>query len=151
MGSERPRPLCVSTGDPGGVGPEVALRGAEQALQDPIALFGDAGQLQRLAVDLGVERARLRLGDAGVLDRLRPGEIGLVGVGEAWGEEALRPEATAAGGRAQLAALDGALQAALSGQARALVTAPMSKAAVNLAGQSFVGHTEHLARAAGHA
>src|SRR5205814_4375009 len=40
------------------------------------------------------------------------------------------------------------IAAALAGRARALVTAPMSKAAVNRAGHAFIGHTEHLARAA---
>jgi 4-hydroxythreonine-4-phosphate dehydrogenase len=80
---------------------------------------------------------------------LPEGAIGLCDSGIVWDARVLRHEPTAAGGDAQLAALDGAIAAALSGRARALVTAPISKAAVNLAGHDFIGHTEHLARAAG--
>jgi 4-hydroxythreonine-4-phosphate dehydrogenase len=56
---------------------------------------------------------------------------------------------SAAGGAAQLAALDAAIDSVVLGHARALVTGPISKAAVALAGASFVGHTEHLAVRAG--
>jgi len=76
------------------------------------------------------------------------GDIGIVDVGT-WSTEALRHEPTAAGGAAAIAALDGAIEAASRGWVRAIVTAPMSKEAVNLAGGEFIGHTEHLARAAG--
>jgi 4-hydroxythreonine-4-phosphate dehydrogenase len=61
----------------------------------------------------------------------------------------LRHEPTAEGVRAQCLALDAAVEAALQRRLSALCTAPMSKAAVNLGGRAFIGHTEHLARAAG--
>jgi 4-hydroxythreonine-4-phosphate dehydrogenase len=55
---------------------------------------------------------------------------------------------TVEGGRAQLAALDAAIDRALA-EGGAVVTAPTSKAAVELAGVPFTGQTEHLARRAG--
>ena len=58
---------------------------------------------------------------------------------------------TRAGGRAQLDYVDRAADAALAGAADAIVTAPVSKAAIADAhpGLAFVGHTEHLAARAG--
>jgi len=145
-----PRPLAISTGDPGGVGPEVALRAVACAAgDDRVVLFGDAVALRARAAACGIAVDRLRTIEPGAERDLPPGGVGLVDVGTPWIGDAGRHAATAAGGAAQLAALDGAIAAALAGRVRAIVTAPMSKAAVNLAGQDFTGHTEHLARAAG--
>lgn len=141
-------PLAVTTGDPGGVGPEVSLRALEAlGERDACVAFGDAAALRERARALGLQTQDWR--------DLQPGEplvgarIGLCDVAHPWTADAVRHEPSAAGGAAALAALDAAIAAALSGQARAIVTAPMSKAAVNLAGHSFVGHTEHLAETAG--
>ncbi len=142
--------LAISTGDPGGVGPEISLRVALDArASDPVVVFGDASWLSARALQLGATGAEIvRLApDARYV--LQPGQLGIVDVGVSWNEEALAHRATARGGLAQLRALDFAMTAARAGRARGLVTAPMSKAAVNLAGHDFVGHTEHLARAAG--
>ncbi|HKU39435.1 MAG TPA: 4-hydroxythreonine-4-phosphate dehydrogenase PdxA [Polyangiales bacterium] len=140
-------PLAISTGDPGGVGPEIALAVAlETRHEDPAVLFGDAAALLGRARELGAADA-CRVLDPDALS-VSAGEVGMVDVGAA-PAEARQHRATAAGGEAQLRALDAAIAAASSGRARGLVTAPMSKAAVTLAGHDFVGHTEHLARAAG--
>jgi 4-hydroxythreonine-4-phosphate dehydrogenase len=146
------RPLAISTGDPGGVGPEIAVRVALAArATDRLVLFGDAQALTARASALGAPRASLRIFQAGVARfDLATGELGFVDAGVPWGDEALAHHATARGGQAQLRALDCAIDAALQGSVRGLVTAPMSKHAVNLGGSSeFVGHTEHLARRAG--
>jgi 4-hydroxythreonine-4-phosphate dehydrogenase len=145
-----PKPLAISTGDPGGVGPEVALRAAaSQCSEDRVVLFGDAAELRARALAYGLAPNRLREIVRGRELDLNIGEIGLADVGHAWAGEAARHEATGAGGAAQLAALDAALEAALGRRARAIVTAPMSKEAVNRSGRDFIGHTEHLARASG--
>jgi 4-hydroxythreonine-4-phosphate dehydrogenase len=144
------RPLAISTGDPGGIGPEISLQVAVSArTSESLVLFGDAEWLANRAEALGVPRAALRRFADGVTYQLEPGELGLVDVGLPWDVEARAHRATAAGGRAQLRALDLAIGAARDRRVRGLVTAPMSKAAVNLAGAEFTGHTEHLARAAG--
>lgn len=143
-------PLAVSTGDPGGVGPEVALRAvASQCRGDRAVLFGDVQALRERARAFGIVEPRLRVLRSDQGWELAEGGIGLCDSGIVWQPEALRHEPSAAGGAAQLAALDVAIAAALEGRVRGLVTAPMSKAAVNLAGHDFIGHTEHLARAAG--
>jgi 4-hydroxythreonine-4-phosphate dehydrogenase len=143
------RPLAISTGDPGGVGPEISLRVAcAERTTERLILFGDAEWLLTRARALGVAQSALRRLAPDAAFELRPGELGLVDVGVPWSAQARQHRATPAGGIAQLAALDLAAQAALDGRVRGLVTAPMSKEAVNLAGADFMGHTEHLARAA---
>ena len=60
----------------------------------------------------------------------------------------LRPgRIQAAAGRVALASLDHALTLLLSGEADALVTAPVSKQAINRVNRRWVGHTEYLGRA----
>lgn len=119
------RPLLVSTGDPAGVGPIVSVRAA-RSIGVPTLLFGDAARLSSLdpsasIVDVGA------VADAVV--------------------EAHAP--SAAGGRAQLAALDAAIDRALRAEGRALVTAPTCKEAIDSSGVPFIGQTEHLARRCG--
>jgi 4-hydroxythreonine-4-phosphate dehydrogenase len=140
-------PLAITTGDPGGVGPDVSLRAVvQQGAGDRCVLFGDARALRGRARTLGI--------DDGDWRDLQPGDVAeaavsLCDVGHSWDDEASAHEPTAAGGAAALAALDAALAQALAGRVRAIVTAPMSKAAVQLAGHDFIGHTEHLAGGAG--
>jgi 4-hydroxythreonine-4-phosphate dehydrogenase len=145
------QPLAISTGDPGGVGPEIALRVAlAERESDRLVLFGDVAWLSARALQLAVPRAALRVFQPGTSHfDLAAGELGLSDAGVPWAGEAAAHCATARGGQAQLAALDRAIDAALQGSVRGLVTAPMSKHAVHLAGAEFVGHTEHLARRAG--
>jgi 4-hydroxythreonine-4-phosphate dehydrogenase len=145
-------PLAITTGDPGGVGPEISLRVALSACAtDRVIVFGDADWLAARAIALGVARESLRqLTDLRDVELL-PGELGLVDVGVPWDPHARVHRPSAKGGAAQLASLDAAIEAARAGHVRALVTAPISKEAVHLADPriEFTGHTEHLARGVG--
>jgi 4-hydroxythreonine-4-phosphate dehydrogenase len=127
--------LAVSTGDPAGVGPRIAVRAALVLAREgeSIQLFGDAAQLERLFASEGGMLGRIVIEDTG---RVPP---------EALARHA--PDADC--GRAQLRALDAAVRAVREGRARALVTAPVSKAAVARTGAEFTGHTEYLARSCG--
>ncbi len=121
--------LLLSVGDPAGVGPEIAVAAARAlgGARD-VVLFGDARRLGPAVAGL----AGVEVVDCGAV----PDEVA----------RASRP--TAAGGEAQLRALDAASAAAARGEG-ALVTGPTSKAAAELAGVAFTGQTEHLARGAG--
>jgi 4-hydroxythreonine-4-phosphate dehydrogenase len=141
--------LAVSTGDPAGVGPAVSVAAAlrEASPTGPaVALVGDAGALERLARARGGAVRRVSLE---TVSGLSPGEIGVVHACE-WDAAVEKAHApTAEGGTAQLLALETAARLVLDGTAHALVTAPISKRAVELSGVPFRGHTEHLARMAG--
>jgi 4-hydroxythreonine-4-phosphate dehydrogenase len=124
-------PLAVSVGCPSGIGPEVAVAAAS-AFPHPLVLVGDAAQLAAIARTQGVSLDRHAVVSPVSLaarDR-RPGKP------------------TQAGGRAQLAWIDEALDLVTSGRARGLVTGPVSKEAIASSGApgsaSFRGHTEHL-------
>lgn len=127
------RRLAISAGDPAGVGPEIAVRALAAVPREapPPLLFGDAADLAaRLAAHGLAHRAEL------------------VDVGRCPDEVARAHRDHPAAGRVALASLDAAIDAVLEGRASAVVTAPVSKAAITMSGQAFIGQTEHLARRA---
>lgn len=131
--SATPRlPIAISMGDPCGIGPEILVRAlASPALADDCVVYGDPGVLQATAAWLQLPvPPRIE-----AVTRLRP----MPSLG--------RPDASA--GDAAYRYIAAAATAARDGQARALVTAPISKAALQAAGHSYPGHTELLAELAG--
>ena len=127
-------PIAISLGDPCGIGPEVVVRALAARPGIDAVVYGDAGVLARAASIAGVaapaaERVR------GVTN-LAPGDV-----------PPGKPNDES--GRAQLAYLAAATEAALAGEAGALVTAPISKQWIARAGFAFPGHTEYLASRAG--
>ena len=138
--------IAVATGDPAGIGPRVAVE-AVTTLDVSAVLLGDAEILSALLEQRGRSGVR-RLSADGEWS-LGTGEIAVVHVAT-WPREVVdchRP--TAEGGALQLAALEAASRLAGSGRARALVTGPTCKEAIELAGTPFSGQTEHLAALAG--
>jgi 4-hydroxythreonine-4-phosphate dehydrogenase len=121
-------------GDPAGIGPEIVARALAARPGADVVVYGDAGVLARAAAAAGVAAptpARVR---------------GVTALGD--GEVAFGAPGDAAG-RAQLAYLAAATDAALAGEVAALVTAPISKQWIARAGFAFPGHTEYLAARAG--
>jgi 4-hydroxythreonine-4-phosphate dehydrogenase len=139
-------------GDPAGIGPEIilkvlrapalksALKDAEVVVTGTVSCFEDAAS--RLGMDMTIARARADgpwplASSVAVLEAspartaIRPGE--------------LSPEA----GRLAYYAIESAVQLALQGKVDALVTAPINKEALHLAGYGYPGHTEILAELTG--
>jgi 4-hydroxythreonine-4-phosphate dehydrogenase len=122
-------------GDPSGVGPELCIKALARlyANETPTRarLFGDLAHLQEVNSCLGEPL------DTRLLDQLTE-DIGALGpypigkVCDTSGESAYRAIAKAA-------------DACLSGKALAMVTAPINKEALQLAGHRWPGHTELLA------
>jgi 4-hydroxythreonine-4-phosphate dehydrogenase len=78
-----------------------------------------------------------------------PGAVRVVQT-ESPGIESVEPgTASAAGGAAAHAYVVAAVRAALAGDIRVIVTAPLNKAALNAAGHPYSGHTELLAHLSG--
>ena len=125
----KPR-VGISMGDPSGIGPEIiaaSLRTAKvKAVLRPI-VFGDAG-IFRSQVFAGVNA------DLRAITSLRPGD-----------RKPGRP--SLAGGKAQLAYIEAAVDAARRCEIEAICTGPVSKEQITRAGTRFVGHTELLAAA----
>lgn len=139
--------LALSIGDPAGIGPEIALRAAAM-LQErlsagtfSLALVGDAGTLAATAAALSLPLPP-RAGTAGRTGAFivpTPPPAGLIETGRI---------SAAAGEQAYLAVAE-AVRMAMAGEAVGIVTGPISKEAMHLAGHSFAGHTELLAALTG--
>jgi 4-hydroxythreonine-4-phosphate dehydrogenase len=124
-------------GDPRGIGAEVTLAAlaAGAAGGAEVRLFGESALVARA-------RRAVGLSESALAGRFALQEVASAPVD---GRELTLQEA----GRAQLAYLEAAVDAVLRGEADALVTAPISKAAVASAGFRYPGHTEYLAARAG--
>jgi len=145
---ERPS-LVLTMGDPCGVGPEVVLKGlADERLAAAarLVVVGEEGILRRTA-----REQKLRWPFAGVVREL-PAERWekplLLAVREP-SEELLPGRICAAGGRVAVEAIERGVEICRAGRAAGIVTAPIHKEAISLAGIPEPGHTEMLARLTG--
>jgi len=132
------RPLLALTlGDPAGIGPEVSLA----ALRD--------ARVRAAARVVALGPARFRPAHVPLVEPAGLGalEQAWIDTGEDGAWELGRPQASA--GRAALRALRLGAELAAAGAVDALVTAPVSKEALHLAGERVEGQTELLARWAG--
>jgi len=132
------RKIAITIGDPGGIGPEVALKSIISndivGLCQPV-IIGD-----RVVIEDAVERFKLPVS---------PEYIELVNVGAITDREFEKGRPTVAGGRACAAYIKKAVELALNKSVDALVTAPISKKSLKMAGFKWPGHTEMLAELTG--
>lgn len=138
--------LVVSTGCPAGIGPEVSVAAAAKVKSGAKVLLGDEATLRRAAQLVGVAQRKLVRWDGRARDTSL---VYFAQVGDELGERdraAGKPNARA--GEAQLEYVEAGFTLVKSSQRAALVTAPVSKAAIAHCGlaraKSFLGHTEWL-------
>jgi 4-hydroxythreonine-4-phosphate dehydrogenase len=123
------RPIAITSGEPAGIGPEIALAVAASA-GAPMVLIGDAQWLRRTASSCGiawplpaqVSIEHVPLAAPVIAGRLDPRNAHYV-----------------------LRTLDAAIDGCLRGRYAAMVTAPVQKSVIMDAGVPFSGHTEYLA------
>jgi 4-hydroxythreonine-4-phosphate dehydrogenase len=128
--SDASAPVYVTMGDPAGIGPEVAVAAFEK-------LSGRIGSHPlRLVGDPDVFRAAGTVPDEALIatTRVKSREMG---------------RANPANAASILSAIETSVRAAQSGDAAAIVTAPIHKASLLEAGFGFPGHTEYLAHLTG--
>ncbi|HKA13196.1 MAG TPA: 4-hydroxythreonine-4-phosphate dehydrogenase PdxA [Candidatus Dormibacteraeota bacterium] len=121
--------LIISAGDPAGVGPEVTVKALAQSHVrnlGEIAVVGDPAHLRRTAAQLGLPTPE-QIEPAGDAGHVRAGQL------------------SGYGGAAAVAAVRRAVELIQAGGYDALVTAPINKEALKLAGFDWPGHTEMLA------
>lgn len=138
-------PLAVSIGDPAGVGPEVIARSWEARVSAGLSPF----------VVLGAESALRAVWDGPITVVSSPAEaeavfahsLPVISVGSL---DAVRPgKPDRAGAALAFAALEAAVALAISGEASAMVTAPVSKSELKAVGYTWPGQTEFVAERAG--
>ena len=134
--------IAITMGDPAGIGPEVIVKALRSrrvlSAADPVVV-GDYGVMARAAARLGIRLARSRIRPISARRGLNP--LKAVDVTPA------RPNKKTA--LAMIACIEEALRMTLAGEADAMVTAPISKAAAAKAGFRFPGHTEFIAHLTG--
>ncbi|MBF0343896.1 MAG: 4-hydroxythreonine-4-phosphate dehydrogenase PdxA [Nitrospirae bacterium] len=140
------RIVLISMGDPGGVGPEVAVKAYVQLQDQHIVFIGDTTVLRRALNILELKQPLNEIKSVTDAD-FRAGVINVISLNEVL--IGVESEPTAQGGRASIAYIKKAVEMLLKNDAHALVTAPISKEAIKLAGVDFNGHTELLAHLTG--
>jgi 4-hydroxythreonine-4-phosphate dehydrogenase len=144
--------LAITLGDPAGIGPEVivkALRHADIYGDCRPLVIGDQRILQRAAAWVGGPALTLDLVTDPAAGRYTPGVITLLDLANA-DPAAIPPgKVTASAGGAAVAYVFTACDLAMAHKVDAVVTAPLNKEAMNLAGHHFAGHTELLAERTG--
>jgi 4-hydroxythreonine-4-phosphate dehydrogenase len=133
--------LAITMGDPAGVGPEIVVKACRRLLPRI-----EAGGLRLLVIGhrSALHAAQTVLNETLAFTEAEDVPLGFLAAGEeaepvAFGRTA--PEA----GRFAYLAVERAVELALAGRIDAIVTAPLNKEALNLAGYHFAGHTDMLA------
>jgi 4-hydroxythreonine-4-phosphate dehydrogenase len=137
-------PVGITMGDAAGIGPEIVVKAYAQGLGAPCVVYGDAGALRRAADQLG---ARLDIVDIPGIAQARPdaGCIQVVACSPALPADLPLGQVNALAGRGAYDYVCAAIDDALAGRIRAIVTAPLNKKSMHEAGIDFPGHTEILA------
>ncbi len=132
--------LAVTMGDPAGIGPEIIARAACQMREETTSgriefiVVGSASALDKACTQVGLARDSL--------------PISMIDVGPVEGE-IVTGTISPVGGEWAFRAVKRAAEMVLADEADAIVTAPLSKEALHLAGHHFEGHTELLAHLTG--
>lgn len=140
--------IAISLGDMNGIGPEVVLKTlAEADLAEITPILLGSGRVVHFYLDnLGIE---LPLHEASASSEIEEGTINVL---ESYRqvEYELRPgELSKKAGKCAMLAVERGIKLCMDNKADALVTAPISKEAVNMAGYDIPGHTEFLAEKTG--
>ena len=144
----QPMPLAITLGDPAGIGPEIILKLFVQGLEAPCLVYGDVGWLAEVAKRLSLPVA-IQPYTSGEPVPHAAGIVPVVQATEPVPADLAIGQVSETAGRVAHQALQSAIDDALAGNVRGIVTAPLNKQAIHLAGVKFPGHTEILAQRCG--
>ncbi len=141
--------ILISMGDPAGIGPEVVVKFlARMAVLDanndlePVVI-GEREILEETTVSLGIKM------EFGPDDSPRKGRIKVRSMGLIRSGDFELGRVSALCGNAAFHYFTHAVESCLTGDAFAIVTAPINKEAMNLADHAYVGHTDILEKMTG--
>jgi 4-hydroxythreonine-4-phosphate dehydrogenase len=142
-------PIAITMGDPSGIGPEIIVKAFAEApeLVKNCFVVGDVAVLRRAAGFVGstikidaILESQIGIKPAYSLIRVLQIHEYITNISPSFEVGKISAES----GKAAADAVVWAARAALKGQISALVTAPLNKEALALAGVAFPGHTELL-------
>ena len=144
--------LAITQGDPAGVGPEIIIKALQAeavfARCRPLVI-GDARILARAAAWLGLPPPRFVRVETPADGLYEPGTIPLLEQNNADPADIAPGVLSVAAGHAAVESVSLACDLALAGDVDAIVTTPLNKEAIRLAGYPYAGHTELLAERSG--
>lgn len=144
--------IAVTMGDPCGIGPEIIIRalqdGAVNACCTPLVI-GDRRALERAIALLGASLKLITLVDDELPEKIPSGSVLLKELTTLADAEMVYGQPASASGDAVFRYITAAATLCKSGKVAAMATAPINKAAMNLAGHHYPGHTELLAELTG--
>jgi 4-hydroxythreonine-4-phosphate dehydrogenase len=139
--------IVVSSGEPAGIGPDIALALAARRFAARLAVLGDLDLLRSRAKLLGGRVELVKCGEPADVAVHEPGRLQVM---------PLALPARAEPGKLDtrnapyvLAMLRRGVELCVAGAAQALVTAPVQKSVITQSGVPFSGHTELLAELTG--
>jgi len=141
--------LAMTTGEPAGIGPEIAIRAAWALREEAnCVLLGDAAFLALTASSIDPAISLVALSTMALKNSGLPhfGSQRVAVIDVPLGAHVVPGQLDANNGRAVLATLDLAVDGVQAGWFDAIVTAPLQKSTINDAGVAFSGHTEYLAQ-----
>ena len=139
--------IVVSSGEPAGIGPDIALALASRRFAARLAVLGDLELLQSRARLLGT---RVELRECGQPGDVAAHELGRLQVLPVALPAPVEPGKLDTRNAAYvLSMLRRGTELCVAGTAQALVTAPVQKSVITQSGVAFSGHTELLAELTG--
>lgn len=144
--------IAITMGDPCGIGPEIIVRSLMSSEVSncciPIVL-GDRGAMERAVALDGCGAGIVSLSADEFPECVSAGTIFLKEISSLTDSDMVYGSPTAASGDAVFHYITAAASLCTSGRVAAMATAPINKAAMNLAGHNYPGHTELLAELTG--
>ncbi len=143
--------IAVTMGDPAGIGPEIIIKSLSEAglAGAPVVVVGCVRTLRRIMAMNITPQAELRVIQKVCDAHFAPGVINVMVEPLAY-PDALTPGVVqAAAGDLAYRCIKRATALALSGEVKAIATAPLNKEALHLGGHNYPGHTELLAHLTG--
>src|SRR5690554_6103611 len=139
-------PIGITMGDATGIGPEIIAKMYAKGLSYPSIVYGDAGVLMATLQAMDLDKLQIRLiSDSTAVQDAQPGVIPVLNRWQALPETLPPGQINALAGKGAYEYLCHAIDDAQAGMIRAIVTAPLHKQAMKLAGINYPGHTEILA------
>ncbi len=141
-------PIAVTMGDPAGVGPEIVAKlFASETLSSPTVVIGDSRVIQQQIDQLSlgikaraIENLAMVPPDRGIVPVLDVGSLP---------DDIVLGQVDGSCGKAAFDYVRTGIELAMNGKVDGLVTAPIHKEALALAGIKYPGHTEILASLTG--
>lgn len=146
VNSESALPVGFTMGDAAGIGPEIIAKLFAAGLPGPALVYGDAGILDATVQQLGLENVlRVEIVSEPGMARHLQGVMTVLNRWQALPDGIMPGRPSPLAGRGAYEYLCHAIDDALAGELRAIVTAPLNKKTMQAGGADYPGHTEILA------